>query len=69
MSEPGKDWERIANLLATIVREPTALGMTKDEFYDVYRQFKPEATREEYEQDWREFQAAKFEYQRKRSLQ
>lgn len=30
-----------------------------NEFYDVYRTFKPDATREEFQKDWDEFQAAK----------
>ena len=33
--------------------------LDKNEWYDVYRQFKPEATREEFERDWAEFQQAK----------
>jgi hypothetical protein len=43
--------------------------LTADEFFDVYRLFKPEATREEYEREWAEFQRHKTEYLKKRSLQ
>jgi hypothetical protein len=35
-----------------------------DEFYDVYRTFKPDATRAEFERDWAEFQRVKEAHQK-----
>lgn len=43
--------------------------MDINEFYDVYRIFKPLATREEYERDWNEFQIAKAEHLKQRGIQ
>ncbi len=37
--------------------------LTCDEFYDVYRVFRPDATREEYEVEWETFQHAKAAHQ------
>jgi hypothetical protein len=45
------------------------MELTADEWFDVYREFHPEATREEFERDWAEFQAWKAEYRRRRSVQ
>lgn len=39
--------------------------LTKDEFWDVARRLRPDLTREQFDADWEEFQAAKA----KRSLQ
>lgn len=44
-------------------------GLNKDEFFDVYRFFRPSATREEYEREWDEFQRLKAEHLAKRNLQ
>jgi len=43
--------------------------LDKNEFYDVYRQFRPDADREEYEREWEEFQRFKAEHERKKALQ
>jgi hypothetical protein len=43
-------------------------GLTADEFYDVYRLFRPGATREEFEKEWAEFQRLKAEHPAKKSL-
>jgi hypothetical protein len=43
-------------------------GLTKDEFFDVYRSFNPDATREEYEREWNEFQRLKAEHFRQRKV-
>ncbi len=40
--------------------------LNADEFYDVYRAFRPEATREDFERVWNEFQAVKAERARQR---
>ena len=45
------------------------MELDKNEFFDVYRQFKPDSTREEYEAEWEEFQRLKRELQRKREIQ
>lgn len=39
--------------------------MTKDEFREVYRQFKPEATDEDYDREWAKFQECKALHQRR----
>lgn len=44
-------------------------GMTKDEWFDVYRQFFPDASQEQYDADWEEFQAFKREHERKKKIQ
>ena len=36
--------------------------LNEDEFYDVYRVFRPGATREEFSREWEEFQRFKAEY-------
>lgn len=41
---------------------------TKDEWFDLARQLKPGLTRQEYDAMWDEFQAAKAEHVRLRSL-
>ena len=43
--------------------------LTADEFYDVFRQFRPDATREEFDAEWAEFQRLKAEFLRKRTIQ
>lgn len=43
--------------------------LNADEWYDVYRQFKPDATREEFEADWEDFQRAKAAEMRRRETQ
>lgn len=43
--------------------------MDKDEFYDVYRQFKPDTTREEFEKEWDEFQRLKALHILSKSIQ
>ena len=43
--------------------------LNRDEFFDVYREFKPEATREEFEREWAEFQRLKAAYLAKRKVQ
>lgn len=35
------------------------MELDRNEFFDVYRVFCPDATREEYEAEWDKFQAAK----------
>lgn len=42
--------------------------MDKDEFFDVYRQFRPGADREEYELEWEEFQRCKLEHEQRNKL-
>lgn len=37
-------------------------GLNRDEFFDVYRQFKPDADREEYEREGEVFQALKAKH-------
>ncbi len=44
-------------------------GLTKDEFYDVYRQFRPDADRTEYEAEWAEFQRLKAEHLNQMEIQ
>ncbi len=44
-------------------------SLTADEFYDVYRMFKPDATREEFDKYWEEFQELKSEYLKRKGLQ
>ena len=39
--------------------------MTADEFFDVYRIFRPEASKEEFAVAWDRFQKAKAEHLRK----
>lgn len=43
--------------------------LTADEFYDVYRVFRPDATREEFEREWAEFQRWKAAMQARREVQ
>jgi len=43
-------------------------SLNEDEFYDVYRQFRPGADREEFSREWEEFQRAKAEHERKQSI-
>ena len=43
--------------------------LNEDEFYDVYRVFRPGATREEFSREWEEFQCFKAEYLEKRKIQ
>ncbi len=43
--------------------------MNKDEWFDVYRIFKPDASMEEYDRDWEEFQAMKRQHESKMRLQ
>lgn len=43
--------------------------LTADEWYDVARQFKPEMTREEFEQEWDKFQVAKAAEKVRRAVQ
>lgn len=45
------------------------MELDKNEWYDVYRIFRPQATREEFEREWQEFQQLKAQYLKKRSLQ
>lgn len=45
------------------------MSLDKNEFYDVYRQFFPDATREEYEREWETFQRFKVEHQAKLNIQ
>ena len=45
------------------------MSLTADEWFDVYRQFRPQATREEFDQAWREFQRLKAERQRRKVVQ
>lgn len=40
----------------------------KDEWYEVYKQFKPQASQEEYDRDWDEFQKRKAEHERQKGL-
>ena len=47
----------------------TALGLSKDDFYDLCRQFKPDLDRAEFESDWGEFQRQKAEREAKRRVQ
>ncbi len=35
------------------------MELSKDEFFDVYREFVPDGTREEYEREWEDFQRIK----------
>ncbi len=42
---------------------------TKDEWYDVWRKFKPDAPREEYDAAWQRFCEIKAEYKRNLQLQ
>jgi hypothetical protein len=44
-------------------------GLTRDEFFDVYREFRPLATREEFDREWDEFQRFKAERLAKKALQ
>jgi hypothetical protein len=39
-----------------------------DEWWDFYRIFKPDATREEFDRDWAEFQRLKAEHAAKRRI-
>lgn len=48
--------------------EPLHL-LDKDEFFDVYRVFRPDASREEYELEWAMFQEFKRAIQRARAKQ
>jgi hypothetical protein len=43
--------------------------MDKDEFFDVYRLFRPHAEREKFEREWEEFQRFKREYLSRRMIQ
>jgi hypothetical protein len=43
--------------------------LTADEFFDVYRTFRPETTREEFDREWAAFQEYKALNQKKRSIQ
>ncbi len=43
--------------------------LDRDEWWDVYRVFMPNATRDDFDRDWAEFQAMKAEHQRKMRLQ
>lgn len=45
------------------------IGLDVNEFYDVYRWFRPEATREEFQKAWDEFQEEKAKHQKEKSLQ
>ncbi len=40
-----------------------------NEFYDVYREFRPETTREEFQRKWDIFQGLKAEHLKKQALQ
>lgn len=40
-----------------------------NEFFDVYRVFCPDATREEFELEWARFQEAKAAHRKEKSLQ
>lgn len=44
-------------------------SLDKDEFFDVYRHFKPGSSREEYDADWAEFQTYKAEFLAKKAVQ
>lgn len=39
--------------------------LTKDEFFDVYRQFRPSADRQEFEIEWAKFQQCKRDHESK----
>jgi hypothetical protein len=43
--------------------------LNEDEFYDVYRVFRPGATREEFSPEWEEFQRFKAKYREKTKIQ
>lgn len=43
--------------------------MDKDEFFDVYRQFCPTATREEYDSEWDTFQMLKAQHEARKKVQ
>ncbi len=49
--------------------EETALGLGKDDFYDLYRRFRPEVGRAEFEHEWEDFQQQKRQREAKRNLQ
>ena len=46
-----------------------AIDLDVNEFFDVYRQFRPGATRQEFEEDWAEFLRAKEDYRKRKSVQ
>lgn len=43
-------------------------SFTKDEWWDVFKMFQPDATWEEYEVEWEKFQEYKAEHNRKSAL-
>lgn len=45
------------------------MELNRDEFFDVYRQFRPQATREEFDREWDLFQEFKAEHERKLRIQ
>ncbi len=44
-------------------------GLNIDEFFDMYRNTKPNATREEFEKHWAQFIHARMEYKKSKSIQ
>lgn len=44
------------------------MSLDENEFFDVYRQFFPNATRAEFAEEWAKFQQFKAEYLAKRSV-
>ncbi len=60
----GENWKMRKRLDECDLR-----GLDADEFYDVYRLFRPDASREEFQGDWDKFQALKSEYLAKNNVQ
>jgi len=44
-------------------------SLDKNEFFDVYRQFRPNTSREEFERDWLDFQTAKAAHEASLGIQ
>lgn len=45
------------------------MEMTREEWWDVYREMRPEATRDEFDADWEDFQRIKKKREQEKAVQ